>query len=511
MRQIAAYQAESQENGTVKLSRCFQGRVEETLVTDWLNAVGWLAEELTAPEGVFTVTFDLKAFSSALFTLVPPEVRKEIDQKERWFYQDVKVFEDGSYRFLGITTTVPWQGNVWQRSELNLTALSWWVSEEEPEPTTVRDTWVLGMRIVRALDQLDIVPTKLTTPVAAFETGYLPDARQFPTIWSWPEEKIEAMKFAEEMMRFEWRAAYKMGLFESSHLFDLAAAYPSKIARLPSTDDCRCEHSDARLAWAQWGLVRGLVEVTADISPLVYEDADGTRLMPKGRWLGTFTTREIDFLEKWGIGSFNLIEGWFFKFGSSRPWSKPMHWLYYQRSAQTDPFVATMVKKMAQGTSGKLDQDTAGKLGDFYNPILAAIVRSETRLTVGKFIYEHNLQNDLLAVQVDSVLAARTVGELPPATGMGSWRYEGEEPAIVLSKGATWRPGKKPQGISFEQVLTALVNDPESAYYEFKTAGGRARSIDLLIADVDRNFERLPECGRDLLENTYPSTATTLE
>ena len=513
MRGVVGYQAKSLSDGSVGLSRCDRGILVAATVTTWGDAIDWLLRPPAGSDPVFTVCFSLYDFSKALFSLLPPDERKRIEGGEdRVFFEDCKVFYVGG-RYLGLTATIPVNpdANQYRRVELNLQALKWWVSEDEDEPADAKEVWTLGARIVKALDGMGFQPTKLTSPVAVFADCYLGDARKYPTIFSWPEEKLEALQYAEELMRFEWRSAYQVGYFQETHLWDRVSAYPAAIRDLPSTDDCRCEHSETVPDWAQWGVMYGEVQVDVDVSPLVFDMGDGTRINPKGRWKGCFTTGEIKWLDKWGAGRFTMEDGWFFRFGKERPYRVATDWLF-TRKQSPDTFLSGIARKASQGLSGKLDEDRQdGKKGDYYNPVLACMVRSQCRLRVADFIYQNKLQPDLIAVLVDSVLATSAV-DLPESEGtgrMGSWRYEGLTPAVVLSKGAIWRPGKRPQGISYEALLDALKGAPGSAYYEFVLPSGTKRSIDLMLdgSDLDRNFGQYPETGADVLSRVVGSTA----
>ncbi len=515
MREIVSYDAKTLADGGIKLSRFDRGIVDEITAKDWYAAVQFLVQPPAGDNGVFTVCFSLHDFTKALFSLLPTEERNSIESAtDRIVYQDCKVFYVNG-RYLGLTATFQDHAtaNIYRRAELNLQALKWWVSEDEDEPTDVKQIGELGVRIVKVLDRLGFYPTKLTSPVAVFSDCYLGDARDYPTIFSWPEEKLEAMHYAEEMMRHEWRSAYQVGAFKSTHLYDRVSSYPAAITGLPSTNDCRCEHATARPGWAQWGIMYGEVTVDVDVSPLMFAMDDGTQINPRGKWKDYFTTGEISWLERWGAGQFTIEDGWFFRFGEERPYRKAMNWLYHHKT-NPDKFISTVAKKMSQGVSGKLDEDRQdGKKGDLYNPILAGMTRSHTRKVLGDFIYENRLQDDLVAVLVDSVLSTRKVLGLPDATGMGSWRYEGEMPALVLSKGGIWRPGKRPQGISYESLWDALSTKPESAYYEFRLSSGTLRSIDLLLdnSEQDRFFDHYPECGGDVLSTISKSRAIVLK
>jgi len=527
MRQLIAYQADARPDGLVVLSRCRKGVVDHLATKDWREAVTWLTGHDADPADTFHVCFSLHDFVNTVLPLLPEETSKAIKTP------GARVFVGGNGelvdwsgwmlksfylpRLWGIKTRSAVIGNIVAEREIDrLFPLDAWLSEDEDEPSNVRELWDFGNRILRTLDGLYWHPTRLPSPAAVFADCYLGDARDYPTVFNWPEEKYEAVQFAEDVMRFEWRSAYQVGAFGSTHQYDLTGAYPAVIARLPSTVGCRCEHATEKLDWSTWGLVRGEVNITADVSPLVYEDADGNRINPKGQWFGTFTTREIDFLTRWKLGTFNLVEGWFFEFGSEMPYEKGMRWLYLQRGQAKDKRISYIFKKMAQGVSGKLDEtheaNSKEPLGSYYNPILACMVRSETRLAVGEFIYQHGLVSDLVAVLVDSVLSTRPASNLLTTDGMGSWRCEGENPAIVLSKGNIWRPGKKPQGIGYNQLLDALASEPDKAYYEFRTARGSLRAIDLLLdgSNLDREFESYPENGGDVLSNVYSSVAISL-
>lgn len=514
MRDIISYSATPLQDGFVNFTYCTRGPTYTFTTKNWQEAINFLLDVPDRSEFAFTVCFSLFDFTKALFSLLPSEEQKRIESGEdRIFYEDCKIFYVNG-RYLGLTANIPVDrsANQYRKHELNLQALKWWVSEEDDEPKDARAVWELGTKIVGVLDGMGFMPTKLTSPVAVFADSFLGDARKYPTIFSWPEDKHEAMSYAEELMRYEWRSAYQVGYFPSTHLYDKVSAYPSVIANLPSTDNCRCEHSDTFPEWAQWGVMYGEVEVNTDVSPLVFDMGDGERINPKGKWKGYFTTGEIKWLDKWKAGHFKLEDGWFFRFDEGRPYRQAISWLYNYKQSD-DPFLSTIAKRMSNGLSGKLDEDRVdGKKGDFYNPVLACIVRSHCRIQVADFIYKSKLQDTTIAVLVDSVLSTKCAVLPDNNNGIGSWRYEGELPAIVLSKGGIWRPGKRPQGISYEALQKAFEVSPESAYYEFTLPSGTVRSIDLLVDgnNLDREFVDYPECGGDVLNKVSQSKAIVL-
>lgn len=509
MKQIVVYDAKDQ-NGRILLSKCTNNIVEEKVCTEWIEVIEWLVD---SPENqsAFTVCFNLTEFTRVIFSLLPQETRDQIEKDEdKVIYQDVKIFYANG-RYLGLTAKIPVDVNTnrYRKAELNLQALRWWVSEEEAEPADVAETWKLGSRIVEALDKMKLYPLKLTSPISVFADSYLGDARKYPTVFNFPDEYFGAMEYATEMMRYEWRSAYKLGYFEETYQYDIISSYPAIIARLPDTTKCQCEFSTTRPEWSTWGIMYGEVNITADVSPIVGDLGDD-RINYKGRKEDRFTTREIDWITKHDAGTFKLRDGYFFKFGELRPYRGAISYLFNYKK-MNEEMVSTIAKRAMNGLSGKLDEDRQdGKKGDYYNPILACMVRSEARLNVADFIYNNGLVEDVIAVLVDSVLSQRYV-ELEVDERIGRWRYEGCSPAIVLSKGNVWRPDKRPQGIKYVDLLQAMKNNPESAYYEFTTESGSVRSIDLMLMDQDREYAVNPECGGDILNNKYESTAIELD
>lgn len=507
MRQIVSYSAKEAAGGVVTITRCLQGSCDSITTSDWIEAIRFLTSAPASDSRYFTVCFNLRDFTEVLFSLLPDEKRQTIINEDKIVHENVKVFYVNG-RYLGLTAALlqPESFNVYRKQELNLQALKWWLSENELEPVDAVEVAALGEKIVKTLDVMGIVPTKLTSPVAVFMDSHFKGSKMLPTVFNFPREKQGAMDYASKIMRHEWRAAYKVGHVEESYQYDQVSAYPSAMMHLPSTTNSRCEYATTLPSWAQWGVMKGRVTVDADISPLVYE-RDGEMINPKGSWDGYFTTGEIKWLEKWNAGTFSLEDGWFFSFDKERPYREAMTWLYRWKQ-HPDAFTSTIAKKMSQGVSGKLDEDRQdGMIGDYYNPVLALMTRSYARLKVADFIYQNKLQDDVMAVLVDSVLSTRKVSGVPDNGGMGSWRYEGCLPALVLSKGMVWRPGKRPQGITYEQITKAMVDEPEAGYYTLHTNSGRERVIDLLLGNDERDFTDYPACGGQVMSGVSSSTA----
>jgi len=493
---IVAYTAKFQGK-SVLLTRAYSTHQDNLLANSWEQ----IAEFLTVDMGeAFHIVWDLKSFTDVIFSLLPAKTREELKTKPKTFYDNTKIFSVD--RWLGITLTQPIKNNICERRENNFFGISHWLPPRTDLPADISEIVKHGEAVLAGLERMGIIPDKLTSPVGVF-TG---EFRYYdlPTIYS-NEEIIDASNYCANMMRHEWRSAFKLGFFEQTYSYDMIAGYPSFIANFPNTDKCRIQFRDSYIK-SDWAIVKGEIEVYADISPIVYDTGEGY-INPKGKWPGYFTKEEINWLLKRGLGKFKMTDGYFIDWLScDKPYSKPVQNLFSMRG-KDDEMVNNLAKRAAQGISGKLDQDNAdGSLGEFYNPILAAITRSRCRLAVAGFIYDNNLLDNVLAIQVDGCLTDKQV-EVENSGRMGSWRFDGESPSLICGKGEIWKPDKKPLNISYDEIMEALRKHPNRSFYKVRDS-----YIDLMISasDVDRKYEGYPKTGADLLNNIYESKAATL-
>ena len=115
--------------------------------------------------------------------------------------------------------------------------LSGFFNEGEPELRSASALQELGDNSLKALAEIGIVPTKLSSPIAAFLS-----CRKLPrlsTIADTPDPYMGAQYYAEQCDGKEWREACKVGhwAFDECFSYDLSCAYGSVAARLPDLAD----------------------------------------------------------------------------------------------------------------------------------------------------------------------------------------------------------------------------------------------------------------------------------
>lgn len=94
--------------------------------------------------------------------------------------------------------------------------------------------------------------------------------------------------------------------------YDIIASFPTVARDLIDIRHCEWIKSNEYQANAVYGYCKGKITIHdwVTVSPIIYEAEDGSLLTPTGIWDTYLTKGEIDFVNKWGIGKFEIEEGW---------------------------------------------------------------------------------------------------------------------------------------------------------------------------------------------------------
>lgn len=309
--------------------------------------------------------------------------------------------------------------------------------------------------------------------------------------------------------------------------YDLSSAFPSVAKELIDFRDCKWVESPEYHPEAIYGYCK--VEVTiydwVMVSPILRETEEGL-ISPIGTWEEYLTKGELDFITKWKIGEYKIIEGWW-AMTNRKALRKPLKTameklLTYKARGGLQALIA---KRCSTGVYGKMGEEWQDEFGNYFCPVYFAEISSQTRLQVGDFLYSHGIgprNNDgLIHIGVDGVMMDKEL-DISKDT---QWRlaYEGE--ALIISSGLVYTALTKPKGLHLADVLQMIREHPRQPYYEKKikrrlTLGDSLAqhrlgdigkefefsvSINLLNAEHDRIFEKLPRTGQQLLNRKYTS------
>jgi len=433
---------------------------------------------------------------------------------------------------------------IYQYNEKPITVYSlnqYFISLEAPKDANT--IWGLADILIKTLESMGVRAKSFASPAKVYEEGVL-DHCSIPTAYDIKDK--ECVEYAWHCCGRPWIECFQIGYFDTTWDYDRTSSYPFEMTKLQNTKHAIYQKSNTMVENADWGFLRGRITINKEVkvSPITHRLPDGSIINPSGSWDDFITLDAVKFIYKWGIGSFKLYDGWFLNFTSEhKPLEVPMKKLFSFRGDKD--LKDQLAKRMANGAIGKFTEEHIDDItkevtgyGQYYNPLYAAMIQERTRLEVGRFIYVNKLwSNDLVAVNTDGVLSAKDVGmKLDPnkPRKMGGWRLTDIGPCIAESSGNVFHADKKPHGVTYSSLLEAIESDPNKSYYDIKglrlvtindiidgKAGwnelGKSKefatsSVDLvkLLAmaktnSLDRRFERMPQTGRELLDNNYLS------
>jgi len=196
--------------------------------------------------------------------------------------------------------------------------------------------------------------------------------------------------------------------------YDIVASFPSIARNLIDIRHCNWVNSKDYQGDAVYGYVKCTVTIYdwVQVSPIIYETEDGSLLTPTGTWETYLTKGELDFIDKWKIGEYKIIDGWWaISERVTRPLRIVMDRLLSHKESSNE-LVRLLAKRMSVGAYGKFGEEHKEEFGRHFNPVWFAEISTQVRLRVAQFIYKHKLQEHLIHVSVDGVLLSKPVEEV---------------------------------------------------------------------------------------------------
>jgi hypothetical protein len=173
---------------------------------------------------------------------------------------------------------------------------------------------------------------------------------------------------------------------------------------------------------------------------------------------------------------------------------KPTMLTLYNARSQSE-LMSHIAKGISVGIWGKFAERYEERLGDNFNSIYARMVTSRCIVLVADFIYRNQLEDDVVSILVDGLLAMKRL-DLSDNNIMGTWRQNPPNPALVLSTLYQWIGDKKPAMLTYNGIVELIKAKPNASVYN---------DVDLNILERSRVFDLLPRTGKSLLDNKYIS------
>ncbi len=384
-----------------------------------------------------------------------------------------------------------------------------------------------GEQVYKALSSLSLHPTTLASPVRAFEKEVL-SRMKLPTVDDMPED---AGYYAYQCCKGSWLEAFQMGHWEQAWDYDINSAYGAELALLLDIRLGEWKHTSYFVPEATYGYCKGVVTIRAPFSPIIYtkegKGFDSLNYTPVGSWETYLTKREIEFIEKWELGSFEIESGWWWVAAKQKEILKgTISWLQSQKEEAVG-IDREVIKRIMAGTWGKFLEIRKGDFGAGFNPVCGAEVETNIRLKVAELA----LQNRIVPIHisVDGMLLGKPIMPNIKAereSRLGYWRQNTAAPCIVAGTGVAAIKGEEgisDLSLSYSWLLEQIKQHPEAGEYKVS----KMSPVTLAVA-LNRNWEKLgqlhevtrtvnvgkeikrcylekPESGRNLLSKQFGS------
>jgi len=480
------------------------------------------------------VFFDLDEVVAPILRKIPKQQLEQVADlnpavnvgEHHFFYYHDRVLQVGWTRFFGLKTFYGYP--------------------EYAPILSLNETKQMAEEVMSTLDRMGIGDTNLlTSAVACFESSELGKQTYagIPKGWEISPSCYEVLDYADQADHKDWVEARQIGHWESGlYDWDKTSCYMSLASKLYDLRDCEFWKSDAlgkREQGASYGFARGSFYIYPDgeyshCSPIVATVVNDLPGNPVGRIpVDIYSLEEMRTVERYGIGEFDFIDGWFIKVMNGVrprfPFKSIMNYLYDKRAIS--PLASSIAKGIGNQIVGKLIQRRESD-NSIRNEIYHALVTSGARCEITRFLVDNDIKpGELVSIQTDGV---RTTRKLPESisNGLGSWHCNGDFPTIVVSPRKVYCQDKKPYRITYADILEMVDGHPQSDRYskradrhitlaqakamgdiyrvgEYASASAR---FDLLGLGSEqcRVFPELPRTGKRLLSKIYPSTPVVL-
>ena len=373
-----------------------------------------------------------------------------------------------------------------------------------------------------ALHIMGIWPKKMSSPAAIFE-DYYGKHLDLPTFKHFGMEYSGLFEIAAACAGNEWNELFKLGYFENAYCYDRRSAYGLEMAQLidnrPEYNLIK-ESSDYQPD-ADFGYCKCDIEIKSSVTlhPIPHIDNNGVLSYKTGSWRGKLTKGQMDFIKRWQIGDWEIINGWWIK---TKKVVKPLEQFIPRVLAfkeHENAEVRFLAKTMVNGFGGKFNEEYKERVGDLYNPMWSAEIITRNAMKVCETIYRNKCWDDIIQVKVDDFKTTKKLAVIP-----AGWKESSGE-LLAATPENVFFGNQHPSGLGLEEALSMLREHPRLGYYEKITRDvvtlaeaqkskmpknvGREKdkiiTIDLYRNNVERDFGKLPLMGGELLDNIYKS------
>lgn len=391
------------------------------------------------------------------------------------------------------------------------------------------DDWIAKAKMAKAMGEqassilqgLNVDKDRVTSPVAAVIDKYVNSLR-LTTVDDIPEE---AGELAYACIKGNWLEAWSLGYWQHCYDYDINGAYGSELAKLLDLRRGTWLRSPEMPKEAVYGFCEGSITTRAEFHPYLLKVGSDYAYTPIGTWQDCFTLADLKLMADYDLAKVDIKRGWWW-IPKGQPYTplKGLVKVLWEKRMASDGLEKDIIRQILAGIWGRFSQVIRGRFGEQFNPVYAAIVENNTRVNVARTCLDAGIIP--LHVAVDGVITDKPLFPNEGTRELGGWRLSHEGKCIIVSSGIVGFEGKKGAeefSLHYDWLYNQLKDKPRETSYAMSkwspVTMGRAlqgeygrlgeleeteRSV-IVGRDYKRAWQRLPQCGGDLLNNRYNS------
>ena len=392
----------------------------------------------------------------------------------------------------------------------------------------------IGMEVRDSLAVLKVNARNLISPINQFAKAYF-QRMHFPLVdeLNAIDPQIGEYSFnALEAGLFECR---QKGHFNEVYDFDINGAYGSSLSALPNINKGEWKYVKEYKPDAPIGFYKTKVTITDSFSPIGFRAKDFNST-PIGTWDKYLSQQQIQCIDKWKLGSVNVEDGYVWTPIEWQNIYAPLIRRLFEIKESSTGIQKDVMKRVLSGIWGIMGQIIKGKFGEYFQPVIHALVEINTRLKVFELCKQNNIEP--ISIALDGVVTDRPLENINIGTDMGQWKLSHQGKCIAINSDLVLIEGKDSKQVftaTYEWAKNEIENNPDASRYTMTrnscvTVGKVVQNPKLLdrlgeivptnrSIDLNVEFKRIypehPKTGKELLSgkiyNSMPVDVGMLE
>lgn len=295
----------------------------------------------------------------------------------------------------------------------------------------------------------------------------------------------------------------KRGFIGTAHLYDINAAYPFALSKIPDITKGEWLHCDTIQNDVKLGFFKILVDVPECkyVPPFPFRTDNNILIFPSGKFI-TYCT--LDELLTCKNMSYEILDSYqFIPKTEDYPFRDFIEKMYKKRlelKQKNDP-LQLPIKIILNSIYGKTGEVVKNRIGHMFNPVIFATITGITRAQLYQFVCENGLEKDIVSFATDSIC---TTKELKiDSDELGQFSHDNSANDVFFLQNGLYRFGGKWKqrglgrlGSKQIEHLETIQKD-EKLIYKFRVLRS-ARLRSCILQDSIEDIGKIKEFEREV-------------